>query len=82
MPCYPIGGDGWTGFVCTRGTRITRRCSVPGCRAPGEFLCDQPLGGSKTGKTCDKPLCVQHAVEVGTDRHLCPPHFTISKKTG
>jgi hypothetical protein len=47
-------------------------CSHPGCGVRhASKLCDWPLGA---GKTCDKPLCERHAVEVGPDRHYCPDH--------
>jgi hypothetical protein len=35
------------------------------------YLCDHELEG---GKTCDAPLCDDHAHEVGKDRHYCPRH--------
>lgn len=39
-----------------------------GARAP--FLCDFPVGR----RTCDRPLCADHATEEGPDRHYCPEH--------
>jgi hypothetical protein len=41
------------------------------CCAISSFLCDWDLSD---GKTCDAPLCHDHAVEIGRDRHLCPRH--------
>lgn len=63
MPWYVINGMN----VHMRGTKLPKACGV--CRAPGGYACDGHLGG---GKTCDRELCVQHAREIGPDKHLCP----------
>jgi hypothetical protein len=49
-------------------------CSDPSCGAVGDNLCDWPMG---RGKTCDLPLCDEHAREIGMDRHLCPVHHPM-----
>lgn len=41
------------------------------CRGISLYLCDFAL---ESGGTCDAPLCIDHAAEVGPDRHLCPVH--------
>lgn len=41
------------------------------CLAISSFLCDHE---NSDGKTCDAPLCPDHAHQVGPDRHLCPRH--------
>jgi hypothetical protein len=41
------------------------------CMAISAYLCDHELSD---GKTCDAPLCEEHAQEIGPDRHLCPLH--------
>lgn len=41
------------------------------CMAISEYLCDAEVS---EGKTCDAPLCTQHAKQIGADRHLCPRH--------
>lgn len=46
------------------------------CCAMSSHLCDWPL---QSGGTCDAPLCADHAVEVGIDRHYCPRHHGLSK---
>lgn len=44
------------------------------CLAPGENLCDYPVGD---GKTCDRPLCDDHCTEVTKDVHYCRGHFIM-----
>lgn len=39
---------------------------------PAEYLCDWRM---PSGKTCDRPLCVRCALQVGDDLHLCPRHY-------
>lgn len=41
------------------------------CCAISTLLCDHEL---EDGKTCDAPLCPDHATAIGPDRHLCPRH--------
>lgn len=81
MPCDPIkvpmpDGSVAKGFMCSRGPRKVTRCK---CGRPSTLLCDQPLTGPKTGKTCDRPLCERCATEVGPDRHLCPAHAKLGQ---
>jgi hypothetical protein len=45
---------------------------VQACCGISSFLCDHPVGDE--GKTCDMPLCAEHAHAIGSDRHLCPKH--------
>lgn len=40
------------------------------CMGIGSLLCDFPVGEA----TCDMPLCTEHGIEVGKDRHYCPKH--------
>lgn len=42
------------------------------CCAMATLLCDFPVGNE--GKTCDMPLCPEHAHEIGPNRHWCPKH--------
>lgn len=41
------------------------------CMQIGEYLCDWETGERTT---CDRPVCAEHAVQVGPNRHLCPEH--------
>lgn len=70
MPCEHVNlGDGNFAIICSsRGTR--KFCS---CGRPGELLCDWKVKDKKSG-TCDRPICRQHALEVGKDKHLCQEH--------
>jgi hypothetical protein len=55
-------------------------CSDPTCGDVGDNLCDWPMG---RGKTCDLPLCDDHAREIGENRHLCFIHHPMwVKATG
>jgi len=44
------------------------------CMAPGDNLCDYPVGGEKT---CDRPLCDEHSHHVANDTHYCRDHFIM-----
>ncbi len=44
------------------------------CLAPGDNLCDYPVGESKT---CDRPMCDDHAKGVANDTHYCRDHFIM-----
>lgn len=69
MACRPITGEGGVrGYVCGPRSR-GKRCRW--CTREHTLLCDHPLEG---GRTCDAPMCRDHAHEVGPDRHLCPDH--------
>lgn len=46
------------------------------CQTFADFLCDYPTDG----KTCDAPLCRDHAVKIGEELHLCPVHVALAKK--
>lgn len=39
------------------------------CMAISSILCD---GSDSPPRTCDAPLCAEHAVEISPDKHLCP----------
>ena len=44
------------------------------CAAPSDVLCDYPVGD---GKTCDRPMCGDHAYHVSTDTDYCRDHFIM-----
>ncbi len=73
MPCEVITGyDGkFMRIICTHGRRAPK-CKF--CVKTSTKLCDFPIHGSKKGKTCDPPMCDNHATSVGEDRDFCPPH--------
>jgi hypothetical protein len=44
------------------------------CSAPGDNLCDYPVGDEKT---CDRPMCDDHGRSVAADTHYCRDHFIM-----
>ena len=44
------------------------------CAAPGDNLCDYPVGD---GKTCDRSLCDEHSKCVASDTHYCRDHWLM-----
>jgi len=76
MPFYRVNGmlvhlklagprSKWPAPCCARLESGER------CMGISTVLCDWPLDG---GGTCDAPLCEEHGLQVGEDRHLCPLH--------
>ena len=61
--------DGTVGIIC--GVRHKRQFCA--CGRESSLLCDWKVKGKKSG-TCDAPICEQHALEAGPDKHLCPQH--------
>ncbi len=69
MPCIPVKTPGGgIAIACTRGRR--RTCAF--CSAAAPLLCDGPPPAGSKRKTCDAPMCRQHAKHVGVDRDLRP----------
>jgi hypothetical protein len=56
-----------TGFLCGKFGDPCIQCGDV-----SEVLCDYPLG--EQGRTCDKPLCLRCAPEVGVDKNYCAEH--------
>ena len=70
MPCY-IHKDTYGNHIFICGSKdLGPRCRE--CSDLGDYLCDYPVGNEKT---CDAPLCREHAFEVAEDTHYCPAHF-------
>jgi hypothetical protein len=44
------------------------------CSGFGDFLCDYPVGDSKT---CDRLICADHAHEISTEIHYCDTHYKM-----
>jgi len=51
--------------------------ALRGLRAVGDFLCDFPVGD---GKTCDRPICPDHATEIAPEIHYCAGHLLMWKE--
>ena len=47
------------------------------CMAMSTKLCDFKLDD---GRTCDAPLCDEHAHDMGKDRHLCGLHYPLEAR--
>ena len=80
MPCTPFrqtmkDGTVVHGFLCTRGKKPVRTCSI--CGALSTKLCD---GDLVNGRTCDAPLCSQHAAHVEPDKDYCPKHAAAERQ--
>lgn len=50
-------------------------CGFQGCPYIAERLCDYPMGG---GKTCDQPLCEDHAQRQADEIDFCPTHALMA----
>lgn len=82
MACNEIrrDGGGVVGFACTRG-RSRARCQEPGCTREHDVLCDFPLTGAATGRTCDRKCCRGPAKSAGKDRNYCLAHARAEEAT-
>jgi hypothetical protein len=61
--------DGNFAIVCGGHAR-QKYCT---CGRICDFLCDWKVKERKSG-TCDRPVCKEHALQVGPDKHLCQEH--------
>lgn len=68
----PYGSEHAITF-CGKGQRRgdISLCAVEGCVREAVVLCDFPMG---KGKTCDAPLCLEHAAEAEPGLHFCRGH--------
>lgn len=69
MTCETVKIGNAVAIVCSRGRRSRKRCA---CGRPATKLCDHRDVGRR--KTCDEPLCDQHAVRIGANIDFCPLH--------
>lgn len=68
--CRAKGPDvGQTMFICGD---LGPHCAD--CAGFGEFLCDYPVGD---GKTCDRSICSEHAIEIAPELHYCNAHHQM-----
>jgi hypothetical protein len=83
MSCRPIHlpGGGYAIVCGPRQRRPVRRCSV--CNCPETMctmkLCDAPLADQPT-RTCDAPVCVEHARHIDPDIDYCPHHAQLAQE--
>jgi hypothetical protein len=81
MPCTVWAlPDGTTALVCTPRPRLTR-CVVCGQsnRMAVLRLCDAPLPGRRRARTCNAPVCAEHARHVEPDTDYCPQHVALAE---
>lgn len=57
-------------FMCGHDLSLD---SCPDCGSVADYLCDFPVG--KSGRTCDRRMCAEHAHQVGEDMHYCDTHY-------
>jgi hypothetical protein len=70
MPCeWRRLADGTVVHIRTSASKAQACCA---CARRATLLCDGPPPPGAKRKTCDAPLCPEHAVHVGPDRDLCP----------
>lgn len=79
MPCEKIKFGNSTAIICSRGHR-PKPCFY--CGRPSDFLCDSPVGITKSGKKkdCDRALCVvctQKGISKNVD--FCREHYPKAK---
>lgn len=81
MPCNWLKfADGTVAHIRTSGHRRRKKCFY--CSNEHEFLCDYPVGKTKSGKKkdCDRPLCAKHTQKgVSENVDFCREHFPLAK---
>jgi hypothetical protein len=66
-------------FIC--GRRRAAPCVTENCGRPHTSLCDFPLTGKLSGKTCDRKMCDNCRVkQPGKNRDYCRAHDEIEKR--
>lgn len=70
MPCeIRKTKDGqFAAVICSRGSRVPK-CKF--CEKQSTKLCDFPLSKDRT---CDAPMCNEHAKKQGPNLDTCPDH--------
>ena len=52
--------------------RVERDGKIAKCCGISGFACDWEYDD---GRTCDAPMCAEHANEIGRNKHLCDLHL-------
>lgn len=77
MPCEPLRDKNGKviGFMCSRNKikDEPKKCYI--CGEIATVLCDAPKGDNSFGKSCDMPMCREHAYHIGQDNDVCEYHF-------
>lgn len=78
MPCRVIPFNGSTAIACGKTSTVSCKfCLANGRgRRPATKLCDAIVEAGVTGpvRTCDAPICDQHATAVEPGLDVCPVH--------
>jgi hypothetical protein len=72
-------GDGTTVHVYYGGKRPDKPKKCAFCERPSTRLCDfivSPPQQVTHKRTCDAPMCDEHAQRVGPNKDYCPRHAT------
>lgn len=89
MVCTPVKAEDGTVMICFHGrsrSRPVKLCYF--CDKPSTKLCDFKWKHSQITKgvqhqvtsTCNRPLCDNHAVEVGHDIDYCHTHPSLAQQ--
>lgn len=61
-----------------------RTCSIRGCQRRSDRLCDFPVEDIEFGqappRTCDAPMCRQHAFAARAGVDYCPTHAAVVQR--
>lgn len=85
MPLYRINGV----MVHVKMTNTKKRPAPEACREPITLngarmrcygMCTILCDWKENRVSCDKPVCKEHATEIGPDQHLCPEHAAMRAK--
>jgi uncharacterized protein YhfF len=85
VTCETIHGNGITIIACNRSKRRPA-CKFCGRAQSATKLCDYPLRGTKSGKTCSANMCDACAVKqpvtalAGDTIDFCPPHARLAQQ--
>ncbi len=71
MPCHIVRLPGGVTAIVKTAAPRPRKCAFCERRSLNHKLCDFDIGG---GKTCDLPICSEHATHHPPDTDYCPRH--------
>jgi hypothetical protein len=80
MPCSVVKLADGTVAIVRHARRRLPKCGF--CNMGASLLCDAIVGQTLGGEsiTCDSPVCVCCARQVGPDKDFCPKHSQFGGK--